>query len=174
MVDVQGQLANLNGKHLESLVEVTITRNLGVESEYYARTEEREDILLKNVPYKSIYGGNCRSEFVLNYQGRSIRIECKSQKSHGSVDEKLPYLFMNMNESIEEDEAIVILNGNGFRYGAKEWMYSTCKGTKIKVFSLKGFNDYVKKGMPKDKPKNIPWYKNLINKCFSRNTASGG
>ena len=54
-----------------------------------------EELLLKNVPYETIYGHRGTTEFLLKSKKENleIRIECKWQQSSGSVDEKLPYLY---------------------------------------------------------------------------------
>ena len=148
----QGTKANKNGISLENLVEDCVVEHLCVPSERYSQTDLREDILLKGVPYTNIYGSNrCRSEFVLCLEGREIRIECKAQHSAGSVDEKLPYLYMNFTQTIEEDEAIIVIEGDGFKKGAKEWLRSMCKGTKVRVMSFAEFREECKKGLPKAK-----------------------
>ena len=148
----QGTKANKNGISLENLVEDCVVEYLCVPSERYSQTDLREDILLKGVPYTNIYGSNrCRSEFVLCLEGREIRIECKAQHSAGSVDEKLPYLYMNFTQTIEEDEAIIVIEGDGFKKGAKEWLRSMCKGTKVRVMSFAEFREECKKGLPKAK-----------------------
>jgi len=51
-----------------------------------------------------------------------IRIECKWQQSPGSVDEKLPYLYLNTIESMPENNIIILIDGNGFKSGAKKWL----------------------------------------------------
>tara|TARA_R100000005_G_C4960403_1_gene177316 strand:+ start:639 stop:1133 length:495 start_codon:yes stop_codon:yes gene_type:complete len=143
----QGTKANKSGLKLEALVEDVILKHADVDVEYYSRTDQREDILLKHVPYTNIYGNErCRSEFVLCMDGREIRVECKTQKAAGSVDEKLPYVYLNFTRSIPEDEAIIILEGDGFKEGAKEWMRKKCRGTKVRVFSFDEFKEYVEQG----------------------------
>ena len=146
----QGTKAIKNGLSLENLVEDCVVENLSVPSERYSQTDIREDILLKGVPYTNIYGNSrCKSEFVLHFKGRKIRIECKAQHSKGSVDEKLPYLYMNFINNIEEDEAIIVIEGNGFKEGAKEWLRAVCKGTKVRVMSFSEFRSECLKGLPK-------------------------
>jgi hypothetical protein len=45
--------------------------------------------------------------------GVHVRIECKWQQSAGSVDEKLPYLYLNAIESMPEDHVIIVYGGGG-------------------------------------------------------------
>ena len=106
----QGTKANKSGHRLEDKVENLILNNLDVVARRYSQTEIRKNVLLKHVPYTNIYGNTrCRSEFLLCYKSRKVRIECKFQESAGSVDEKLPYLFMNFTKSIPEEEAIIVI-----------------------------------------------------------------
>jgi len=125
----QGRLANLAGRKLERNVE-TILNNLGIPSISYKEWLDNPEsdskyILLKNVPYRNIYGGQGRGEFVLLKVGddlsNGIRIECRSQKVSGSVDEKLPYLFENAL-AFDQKEVILVIDGDGFKIGAKEWL----------------------------------------------------
>lgn len=159
----QGTKANKSGTRLEDKVENLIMDNLPVVSHKFSKTKERKDVLLKHVPYTNIYGSTrCRSEFVLCYLDRKIRIECKFQESAGSVDEKLPYLFMNFTKSIPEEEAIIVIEGNGFKVGAKEWLRKKCAGTKVSVMNLDEFEAHVAAGLPR---------KNIISKLFDWVTA---
>jgi len=166
MSDTAGYLANKNGKHLEDEVEEFLTSQLGILSMLYSETDKKDNILLKNVPYTSIYGGKCRSEFQLCYEGRVIRIECKTQSAHGSVDEKLPYLFLNMSKHVEEVETVAILEGGGFRKGSLDWIRRESKGTKLSVFSLAEFKCYVAEGMKPNKRTIITTIKDWIRNVF--------
>jgi hypothetical protein len=94
-----------------------------------------EEILLKNVPYETIYGHKGNTEFLLKSKeyNREIRIECKWQQSPGSVDEKFPYLYLNCIESMPEDDIIVIVDGNGYKEGALNWLKSAISTKKYQI-----------------------------------------
>jgi len=159
----QGTKANKTGHRLEDRVEKIILDNLNVVSRKYSKTKDRRNVLLKHVPYTNIYGSTrCRSEFVLCYNDRRIRIECKFQQSAGSVDEKLPYLFMNFTQSIPETEAIIVIEGNGFKKGAKEWLRKKCGGTKVCVMSLDEFAAHAAAKLPRKNifSKLLEWARN--------------
>lgn len=81
------------------------------------------DLLLTNAPYESIYHHKAKTEFLLISKRKNIkiRIECKWQQVAGSVDEKFPYLYLNIIEAIPEDDIIVIIDGDGFKPGAIRW-----------------------------------------------------
>jgi hypothetical protein len=82
------------------------------------------ELLLTNVPYRSIYEHNGRTEFLLKSAKYhlEIRIECKWQQTSGSVDEKLPYLYLNCVEAMPEQEIIIVIDGNGWKQGAIKWL----------------------------------------------------
>jgi|TARA_Y100000310_G_C20521338_1_gene733830 hypothetical protein len=147
MIDPQGQKAAGNGSKFEDIIEDAVCGILSIPSlrwdaQTFVLSKDR-DILWKNVPYVSIYGTNCRSEFVLQFKGRKIRIECKYQESAGSVDEKLPYLMMNFTREVPEEETIIIIEGEGFREGAVNWLRESCQQTKCKVFNATQFLFYL-------------------------------
>jgi hypothetical protein len=81
------------------------------------------EVLLTNAPYESIYHHKAKTEFLLISEQKKIRlrIECKWQQVAGSVDEKFPYLYLNIIEAIPENDMIVIIDGDGFKPGAIEW-----------------------------------------------------
>lgn len=113
------------------------------------------ELLLKHVPYNTIYGENGYMEFLLlsNRQKLKIRIECKWQGSLGSVDEKLPYLYLNLVERIPENEIIVIIEGKGMKKGAIPWLkhvigekryvYQTNHAKQIRIMNWDEFHDWV-------------------------------
>ena len=77
------------------------------------------DLLVRRVPYQSIYGHRGVTEFlaVSASRGLAIRIECKWQQSQGSVDEKFPYLYLNCIQAMPEREIILLIDGNGYKPG---------------------------------------------------------
>ena len=82
------------------------------------------DLLVRRVPYQSIYGHRGVTEFlaVSASRGLAIRIECKWQQSQGSVDEKFPYLYLNCIQAMPEREIILLIDGNGYKPGALAWL----------------------------------------------------
>lgn len=138
----QGQLANTHGQRLEDRVEAVFKR-LGVtmveHRDHDAKKVGSTDRLcVKNAPHITPYGGHGRHEFELyNVMPGRVRVECRSQYVPGTADEKLIYLF----ESVligSENVAWIILDGDGFRPGAKDTIYKKAeavKHKKIKVFN---------------------------------------
>jgi hypothetical protein len=67
-----------------------------------------------------------------------LAIEVKWQQSTGSVDEKFPYLVLNIRERYP-CPAIVIADGGGQRSGALQWLRSQVDGNLIGVYSVTEF-----------------------------------
>jgi len=109
------------------------------------------ELLLTNVPYETIYKHAGKTEFLLKSAryGLEIRIECKWQQVAGSVDEKLPYLYLNSLEAMPEKHIVVVIDGKGWKKGAIPWLkeaaakrkYTTpaTADKKIEVLSLAEF-----------------------------------
>lgn len=128
MPRTQGNIANNSGNVLEQMVISTLSAK-GFEVVMYRAwiknpSRYGSELVLKNVPYQTIYGHYGNTEFLLKSQTRSleIRIECKWQQSAGSVDEKFPYLYLNCIESMPENDIIVIVDGDGYKLGALKWL----------------------------------------------------
>lgn len=123
----QGGIANHQGHTLESIVISTMMLK-GFEVLSYKDWEKTPDkagaeLLLKNVPYKTIYGHCGKTEFkILSKRYGDYRIECKWQQSSGSVDEKFPYLYLNCIENMPETNIIIIVDGQGAKAGAIDWL----------------------------------------------------
>jgi hypothetical protein len=127
----QGGQAITNGRSLEAVVTQTLEgkgltvvpyRDYCKQPAIYGR-----ELLLKNVPYESIYGHAAKGEFVLHSDRYSlnIRIECKWQQRGGSVDEKFPYVYLNCIERIPEPEVFIIVDGGGAKEGSLQWLRDT-------------------------------------------------
>lgn len=102
------------------------------------------DLLVRRVPYTSIYGHRGVTEFLALSPSRSlaVRIECKWQQSQGSVDEKFPYLYLNCIHAMPEREIILLIDGNGYKPGALAWLKQAAGSQhekSIRVFNLAEF-----------------------------------
>ena len=123
----QGTQANLTGKVLEDLV-ASVFKSHDFEIMDYAEhlqasgLEER-DVLVKNVPYETIYGHQGKTEFLVvsPRRGLRFRIECKWQQTAGSVDEKFPYLIENC-KTMPEPMVVILIDGKGYKDGALAWL----------------------------------------------------
>jgi hypothetical protein len=56
-----------------------------------------------------------------------MRIECKWQQVSGSVDEKLPYLYLNSIEAMPELSVMILIDGAGWKAGAIQWLKDAVK-----------------------------------------------
>ena len=128
----QGGLANSSGSTLEQTIVATLTSKgfpVALYREWIkAPTTYPANILLRNVPYETIYGHRGNTEFLLlsEHYDLNIRIECKWQQSAGSVDEKFPYLYLNCVEQMPEKQIIIVVDGGGAKAGAVEWLRRAC------------------------------------------------
>ena len=85
--------------------------------------------ILTNVSYTSIYGSShSRTEYLIIYYNRAIRVEVKFQVSNGSVDEKYPYMLLNAIYAFPESEVVLIIDGGGYKEGARQWVQNMIDG----------------------------------------------
>ncbi len=110
-----------------------------------------DELLLTNAPFTTIYKHSGHTEFLLVSKKYNIhtRIECKWQQSAGSVDEKLPYLYLNAIEQMPEEDIIILIDGKGWKPGAIQWLKDAIREKKyvvgitktknIQVLDLQGF-----------------------------------
>ena len=128
-------------------------------------------ILIKHIPYKTIYGHKGKTEFLIIDSDRSIRIECKHQDVAGSKIEALPYLYLNAVECFPEDEIILLFSGKFYeapkpdnysvkrqsQWGCTDWLRNACdsglylpEGSKkiIKFMFYPEFKNWLNSGIP--------------------------
>ena len=110
-----------------------------------ARLYEEPDLL--NAPYLSIYGHRARIEFLVLHQGRQILIEAERQKTPGSTDEELPYVFANAEINIKQGrEFLLVMDGDGWKSGALKWVYTKADQTDgFTVIELGEFDDWLRR-----------------------------
>lgn len=137
-----GYHAANSGRVLESIVESSLTAK-GLKVVTFKAWEKNKqnygsELLLKNVPYESIYQHSSKTEFLAISQEFNIktRIECKWQQASGSVDEKFPFLFLNCAEKMPEPHVIILLDGGGAKQGAVDWLTNACKNFNQKEVKL--------------------------------------
>ena len=144
--------ANSSGNTLEKAVMAGLSSK-GFEVVSYREWIKNPDsygkeLLLRNVPFTTIYNHGGNTEFLLKSEkhGISVRIECKWQQSGGSVDEKFAYLYLNAVQAMPEDHIIIIVGGGGYKAGALQWLKDAADNKtaikhqkNIKIFSLEDF-----------------------------------
>lgn len=122
----QGARANQNGKVFEDMM-IPIFKANGFEifTESELKKIDVSNIkryVVKNAHYITIYNESGRTEFVIVDDLRRIRVEAKYQASAGSVDEKFPYMLLNGIEKYPESEVIFVVDGGGYKPGARKWL----------------------------------------------------
>lgn len=164
----QGTKGNVTGNLLEQTVRLVLT-DKGFSLTRYRDWQKQpekygKELLLQNVPFTTIYGHKGNTEFLLlsDEYHLKARIECKWQQSAGSVDEKLPYLYLNCLEAMPEENIIILIDGDGFKEGAIRWLHHAVEtklylsspqlSKKIQVYDLKGFltwanNTFLRRGI---------------------------
>ncbi|MBL7778367.1 MAG: hypothetical protein JNK66_08760 [Chitinophagales bacterium] len=157
----KGTTSNVTGNQLEVAVKTVLTRKgfQLVNYRVWHKNKEKygEELLLENVPFTTVYDHKGNTEFLLiskKYDLR-IRIECKWQQVSGSVDEKLPYLYLNCIEAMPENSVLILIDGAGWKAGAIKWLKDAVKQKKyttektgdkeILVFNLTEFFTWANK-----------------------------
>lgn len=150
----QGSLATGSGNTLEQTVTGTLLSKGFILINYreYIKNGKKcgEELLIKNVPYRTIYNHHGKTEFLLISRKYSleVRIECKWQQASGSVDEKFPYLYLNCIEAMPERDIIIIIDGGGAKEGSVKWLKKAVEQNlytekdrmkNIKIFNLVEF-----------------------------------
>lgn len=90
------------------------------------------ELLLKHVPFTNIYGQDAWTEFLLLSEkyNLKIRIECKWQQVRGTVDQKMPFTYLNSIERMPEEHVIIIIDGGGASVGSVAWLLTAIKNKK--------------------------------------------
>jgi len=97
----------------------------------------------------SIYGTPQYCDFIIYHPQKwpdNLVIESKWQQSSGSVDEKYPYLVLNIQMNYQSP-TILVLDGGGYKKGAEKWIRSQAgNGNLLQVFNMQQFATWVNKG----------------------------
>lgn len=97
----------------------------------------------------SIYGTKQNCDFIVYHPQKwpkRLIIECKWQQSGGSVDEKYPYLVLNIQKQYT-CPTIVILDGSGYKKGGAKWLRDQAgHGNLLHVFNMPEFAAWVNNG----------------------------
>jgi hypothetical protein len=108
----------------------------------FARRLRPERLFVAQYPIgASIYGLPLLTDFwVRGAPGypEGLAIEVKWQQSTGSVDEKFPYLVLNIQQCYP-CPALVVADGGGQRPGALRWLRGAVSGNLLAVYSLAEF-----------------------------------
>jgi hypothetical protein len=155
----KGATSNVTGNQLESAVKNVLTGKgfAFVNYKIWDKSKESfgEELILENAPFTTVYGHRGKTEFLLisKKYDLKIRIECKWQQVAGSVDEKLPYLYLNVIEAMPEESVMILIDGGGWKAGAIQWLkdavekrkYAGDTNKKIYVVNLMEFFTWANK-----------------------------
>ena len=145
-----GAKANKQGNALESLVETQLKNrgyNLMHPNEFLEAKANSQTIYSKQFKIaKSIYKTQLKCDFLIHHPKKwpnNLAIECKWQQVSGSVDEKFPYLVLNLGLQFP-CESIILADGEGARPAATEWLKSQEKEYPklLYVFSMVEFQKW--------------------------------
>jgi len=96
---------------------------------------------------RSIYETPFKIDFVVFHPQKwpdCLAIECKWQQVAGSVDEKFPYMVANLKERSKFD-FVILLDGNGYKPGARRWLMQQQDKKFIKLMSMSEFQTWANK-----------------------------
>jgi hypothetical protein len=148
-----GTRANKTGNALESFVEDTLKRNgytefINHKKQVFAMRKAIGGKQYSKQPYcgQSIYGTDRRCDFLVMNKEKfpdSLIIECKWQESAGSVDEKYPFVMLNITKI--GVPTIVLIDGDGYKKQAFDWLKSQVAPERalIGVYTMKEFQKLV-------------------------------
>jgi hypothetical protein len=129
----QGTNANKSGQDLERLLEAIMIYH-GFEPIHYLdfkniQENNIEDLfnvsgkfIIRKYPYKTLLGKDGELDRVIYYSGYTVGVECRRQKTNGSVDEKIPHLYENIEKCHPTNESIILVDGTGFSKDALKYI----------------------------------------------------
>lgn len=158
MTMTQGGRANKSGKILESNIEAILKGH----NYFQVGNHIQKEFLLNAALLPKRYGkevyigtGIYHTELKVDFYvigspaiSSGFIVECKWQESGGSVDEKFPYLNMNIQSSYPAP-TIIVMGGEGMREGASNWLKARVNDNPnlLAVFSLDRFIAWANKNL---------------------------
>lgn len=150
----QGGRAVTSGNVLENCVEGTLHGHGYLQVGCDLPRKQRLEYLLSgnNIPKRyarqvyigpGIYGSDINVDFYIigsSPIASGLIIECKWQQTSGSVDEKLPYLNLNI-QNCYPTQAMVLIDGGGAKAQAISWLETQVVSNQnlLAVFDLRAF-----------------------------------
>jgi len=146
-----GYIANKTGNNLEHFVE-NILKDEGykfIEKNKFVSSILDIKIYTKQLYMcNGIYNSKIYCDFILFHPTKHpncLVIESKWQQSSGSVDEKFPYLVLNIKE-LYPYKTIIVLDGGGYKKGAEIWLRQQVDNSLLGVYNMTEFRICVNKG----------------------------
>ena len=154
----QGQRANAAGRAYENIL-APLFETYGYQVMRWSQwkrldlpLEQSGKVAIKQFPFTTIYNRSGHTEWLLvnNDKDFIVRVEVKSQRGSGSVDEKIPYMYLNSIMSYPEDDIILLVDGVGFDRALPwlknavetRWLQDIYGEKNIQVMNLTEFMDY--------------------------------
>lgn len=151
MPRVSGSIANESGALLESFLE-NVLRQKGYE--FVKGTDFEKSVYLEQPIYakhfylgKTIYDTKFFGDLIIYHPEKftdCLVVESKWQQSGGSVDEKFPYLVLNLKQK-SPYKSIILLDGGGYKPQAETWLKAQVDGKLLHVFNMREFQTWANK-----------------------------
>ena len=153
MVPSGGTQANLTGSALEMYIE----HRLLVAGYVFVKSQQFKSLVGLEQPMytrrfcvgTSIYNTPLFADFAVYHPAKwpeCVIIEAKWQQVGGSVDEKYPYLVLNIQGRYPY-RTILLLDGGGYKKGAEQWIRSQVNDSGLMhVFTMSQFQTWVNGG----------------------------
>ncbi|MFC1622779.1 PD-(D/E)XK nuclease superfamily protein [Patescibacteria group bacterium] len=144
----QGTRANYTGNSLEEVIYNALIRK-GYQfvdrSQFEAARYLDQPVFTAQHPIaKSVYETNLFCDFIIYHpekHSECLVIESKWQQSAGSVDEKFPFLVLNIRKKYP-CATIVVLDGGGYKEGAEKWLRDQVDEKLVHVFNMMEFQKW--------------------------------
>ncbi|MBD0864771.1 MAG: hypothetical protein GDA36_03735 [Rhodobacteraceae bacterium] len=131
----KGGRANKRGRVLEMAVNNLLSEEYenAPQDRFFALRSLNQPIFAEQCyAGRDIYGKNRRVDFILYHPTRwpdCLVIQCKWQASSGSVEEKYPFEVLSIQKSALK--TIIVLDGEGYSDGAKQWLMNEAGKNKL-------------------------------------------
>ena len=152
MKDTSGSQANYTGFSLEKFIEDRLIEKgyqFIPKEKFVAAAYLEQPIYTKQFHVgKSIYETPMYCDFILYHPTKwkeCLIIESKWQQSGGSVDEKYPYLILNVQQRYPH-KTVILLDGGGYKRNAEVWMRNQTGNNLLNVFNMSEFQIWANKG----------------------------
>ena len=147
-----GTIANKSGEQLERFVSEKLDERgyqFVPRDQFYPARILEQTIYTKQFEIgKSIYGKDRFVDLILYHPALwkdCLCIQCKWQTSNGSVEEKYPFEVLCVAQN--DIDTIILLDGDGYSQGAKQWLLNQAGKNRLKhVFNQGEFTKFAKKG----------------------------
>ncbi len=148
---IGGKVANDNGNELEVFIEGILSRK---GYQFIDKKKFTSAIYLEQPIYsrqvfigQSIYNTKLYCDFYIYHPTlwpEGLLIESKWQQTAGSVDEKYPFLVLNIKQKYPT-KTIILIDGGGYKKQAEEWLRDQTDNKLLKVMNMSEFQQWSNK-----------------------------